>query len=399
MTRAKAFMMGDWKSLWNKCLTQGHARSERLEKDPQTATTRSNKQVDVLAQKYARAGNLSKASQTICSTLKPSLSPDTFDKLRAKNPQGSTDFDSHHWLTAEEMDVLCGDDDWQNTEAASFSVKKIKQYYARRSPLNAQDADGWRAHEHISWMFHYGDEILHELIRTQLILLYVTADFYKGHLTEVAGGKFFALEKPNKSLRPIIIGSTWWRALASLSVTEVNSDVAIFLTSKYNNFMQFAGQKDDATRCAQITQLLASDWDAYHADNPLVVIQLDIINTFCSIRRQAQFDVLAEKASTSYDNGHVQDGDSIPCAPSLRKYWGYFQSMQGHDSTLRFNNHKGHSHLLPCSKGGQQGDGFETVCFAVTIHPSIGCVFTLHAKGQPFAMIFSLWPLCERPWP
>jgi len=51
MTRAKAFMMGDWKSLWNKCLTQGQARSDRLKKDPQTATTQSNKQVDVLAQK------------------------------------------------------------------------------------------------------------------------------------------------------------------------------------------------------------------------------------------------------------------------------------------------------------------------------------------------------------
>jgi hypothetical protein len=130
--------------------------------------------VDVLAQKYPRAGNLSKASQTICSTLKPSLSPDTFDKLRAKNPQDSTDYDSSHWPTADEMDVLRGDDDWQNILAASFSVKKIKQYYARRSPLSAQDADGWRAREHIAWMFHDGDEILHELIRTQLILPYAS---------------------------------------------------------------------------------------------------------------------------------------------------------------------------------------------------------------------------------
>ena len=63
---------------------------------PQTATTQSTKQVYVLAQKYARAGNLSKASQTICSTLKPALKPDTLDKLKAKNLQDSTDFDSRH---------------------------------------------------------------------------------------------------------------------------------------------------------------------------------------------------------------------------------------------------------------------------------------------------------------
>ena len=86
MTRAKAFLKGDRKSLWNNCLTHVHARSDRLKKDPQTATTRSTKQLDVLAQKYACAGNLSKASQIVCSTLKPSLSPDTLDKLQAKKP-------------------------------------------------------------------------------------------------------------------------------------------------------------------------------------------------------------------------------------------------------------------------------------------------------------------------
>jgi len=78
------------------------------------------------------------------------------------------------------------------------------------------------------------------------------------------------------------------------------------------------------TRCAQVTQLLASDWDVHNVDNPLVVMKLDIINAFYSVRRQAQSDVLAEKAFTSCDNGNVRDGDMIPCARSLRKYSGYF---------------------------------------------------------------------------
>jgi len=113
MTRAKAFMKGDWKSLWNKCRSQGVARQDKLAQAPQTATTQRTKQVDALAQKYARAGNLSKASQTICSALKPALKLDTLDKLKAQKPQDSTDFDSSscHWLTAEEMDTLRRDDD------------------------------------------------------------------------------------------------------------------------------------------------------------------------------------------------------------------------------------------------------------------------------------------------
>jgi len=249
------------------------------------------------------------------------------------------------------------------------------------------------------YMFNDGDEIFHDLIRTQLILPYVKGDFYERHLSEAAGGKFFALEKPNDSVRPVIIGSTWRRASASLSVAEVNSEVANFLMSTYDNFLQFACQKDGATRCAQITQLIASNGEVHDVDNPLVVMQLDIINAFCSIRRQAQFDVLAERASTSYDNGKVRDGDMIPCAPSLRKYWCYFQSMQGRSaSTLRFSDHRGQPHHLTCSKGGQQGDGFETVRFAVTIHPSVGRVFQRHPDCKGTATcddIFVVAPLQE----
>jgi len=92
-------------------------------------------------------------------------------------------------------------------------------------------------------MFDDGDEMFHDLIRTQLILPYVKGDFYEGYLSEAAGGKFFALEKPNDSVRPVIIGSTWRRAPASLSIAEVNSDVVNHLMSTYDNFLQFVCQK------------------------------------------------------------------------------------------------------------------------------------------------------------
>jgi len=53
---------------------------------------------------------------------------------------------------------------------------------------------------------------------------------------------------------------------------------------------------------------------------------------------------------------------------------------------------------LPCSKGGQQGDGFETVRFAATIHPSIGRVFQRHPACTGAAIcddIFVVAPLQE----
>jgi len=108
------------------------------------------------------------------------------------------------------------------------------------------------------------------------------------------------------------------------------------------------------------------------------VIQIDIINAYPSADWQAQFDVLAGRASKSYDNGHVHMGDDIPCPSPLRHYWSYFESMQGTASTLHFSDYQGQAHKIACSKGGQQGDAFETVRFVVTTFPSFGRVFPHH---------------------
>jgi len=47
-------------------------------------------------------------------------------------------------------------------------------------------------------------------------------DFLVDHLDEIAGGRIFALEKANNSLRPIFIGSLWRRCATRLGVAEVS---------------------------------------------------------------------------------------------------------------------------------------------------------------------------------
>jgi len=71
-------------------------------------------------------------------------------------------------------------------------------------------------------------------------------------------------------------------------------------------FHSIGGESDGATRCVQVTQLLAAAWLQHSDENPLVVIQLDIANAYFSTNRLAKFDVLAGRAFKSYDNGHVQ---------------------------------------------------------------------------------------------
>jgi len=207
--------------------------------------------------------------------------------------------------------------------------------------------------------------------------------FYPGHSEEVAVGKYFAMVKPNvngapilsawgasvdANVRGIVISSTWRRCSASRAVAESSLAVADYLLGQYDNFLQFAGQKDGATRCAQIVQLLLANHVDHDVSDPLAAVQLDASNAFCSVARQPQFDVLAIKASCSYDNGRVQVGDELPRPRALDKYWGYFLSMQGNASTMRYSDNQGVTHHLPCSKGGQQGDGLLTIRFAVTVH-------------------------------
>jgi len=175
-------------------------------------------------------------------------------------------------------------------------------------------------------------------------------------------------------------------------VAESSLAVGDYLLGQYENFLQLAGQKDEATRCAQIVQLLLAKHVDHDVSDPLVVVQLDASNAFCSVARQPQFDVLSGKTSRSYDNGRVQDGDKLPRPRTLDKYWGYFLSTQGIASTMRYSDNQGVTHHLPCSKGGQQGDDSETIRFAVTVHPSIGLlrVCERHLDCKAFVTISSL---------
>ena len=52
--------------------------------------------------------------------------------------------------------------------------------------------------------------------------------------------------------------------------------------------------------------------------------------------------------------------------------------MQGNASIMLLSDNQGVTHHLPCCKWGQQGDGLETIRFAVTVHPSIGRVCEQH---------------------
>jgi len=156
------------------------------------------------------------------------------------------DFDKPFWQSTADMDALRQED----------------------------DCDGWRPREHVAFLFAEEDEEFHNLIRKQMVMPFILGDFFPGHSEEAAGGKYFALVKPNANgapflnamgasvdanVRGIVIGSTWRHCSASLAVDESSLTVTDYLLVQCDNFLQFAGQKDGATQCAQIVQLLLAN--------------------------------------------------------------------------------------------------------------------------------------------
>ena len=63
-------------------------------------------------------------------------------------------------------------------------------------------------------------------------------------------------------------------------MAESSLAVADYLLGQYGNFLHFAGQKDGATRCAQIVQLLLANHVDHDVSDPLVAVQLDASNAF-----------------------------------------------------------------------------------------------------------------------
>jgi len=59
------FLKEVWESLWNKCVAKGRACQDKLVANPLSASSRTYAQTEMMAPKQARAGNLSKANQTV----------------------------------------------------------------------------------------------------------------------------------------------------------------------------------------------------------------------------------------------------------------------------------------------------------------------------------------------
>ena len=380
----KKFRQGKWESLWKMAMTKAEQIRVKRDKHPNQPRARTDTQKDSYAQKCAKAGNLSKANQTICSELVPSCDENTLPQLQSLHPHGDLNFNRQHWPEEHMIRDYWASAEGQEVVDKHFSLKKIRQYFCKRKPLAAADVDGWRGREHLAWMFTNDDTEFQELIRSEFLLPYLTNEFLQIYAKENAGGLLFAFLKANGRLRPLVCGDAWRRCIASLIAQFVKLDAAHFFTSTFPNFIQCAGGlRDGATICAQTLQTLVSapvPEGEVHA-----LLNIDLRNAFNEANRHAGFDALVGKASRANDDGRVQIGDQLPNLASMHMFFLYFQAMHQCPSTLRFTDHKGTVHHIEGTTGGQQGDPLEMLRFCLTIHPIWGRVMARSPQARAAA--------------
>jgi len=172
---------------------------------------------------------------------------------------------------------------------------------------------------------------LQKFLCTHLILQNILGKLLADHPDKIAGDRMFALENVKTSLcAPSSLALYGVDALHALALPKCAAMQLLFPCHHTRVSYNLASNLIVATRCAQVTDLLAAAWAQHSDENPLVMIQLDIVIAYPSADRQARFDLLAaEGGLPRRTTMGMFKWDDIPCPSSLYQYWSYFESMQG----------------------------------------------------------------------
>ncbi len=131
---------------------------------------------------------------------------------------------------------------------------------------------------------------------------------------ELSGSYLIALEKPNGGIRRKAPVDIWRRATGNAIVQAVQPVAAKVCIETYPNFKQLALSKDGASHFRGLYLLNSAYYDpsftsASDAEDPMVIINLDISNTFGTLCARLVLDYLSDKVSRDYACGINTDAD------------------------------------------------------------------------------------------
>jgi len=136
-----------------------------------------------------------------------------------------------------------------------------------------------------------------------------------------------ALQKPSGGIRGIAPVDIWRRATGHAIVQATQQTAAKTCIDTYPNFKQLALSKDGASHCLYFLNAAYSEpaFTSAEAEDPMVIMKLDISNAFGSLCARLVLDVLSGKASRDYACGVKVDEDFETAVHKLRAYFGFFK--------------------------------------------------------------------------
>ena len=184
-------------------LQAGERARARTVKNPRRNKAKSQEEKDTYSQKCARAGNLSKAAETLYKEDLPACTPDTVDKLRALHPEGELNYNKQFRPTREHEAEFWESEEGRNLMLDALSLRETKAYFRKCPALGAPDPDGWRGREHASF-FQNDDADAQQRIIDHLIVPYAKGDFHEDYIDEHAKGRLSVFfKKVRVKIRPI----------------------------------------------------------------------------------------------------------------------------------------------------------------------------------------------------
>jgi hypothetical protein len=216
---------------------------------------------------------------------------------------------------------------------------------------------------HISSSDPDNDE-LKTLIHDCFYMPWLTGDFLTDFAPELVGSYLIDLEKPNAGIRGIVPVDIWRRATGNVFIVQAAQPVAVNVCIEtYPNFKKLDLSKDGASHFLYLlnsTYYDLSFTSAPDEEDPMVIINLDISNTFGTLCARLVLDHLSGKVSRDYSCGINTDTDFETTVHELKVYFGFFRLQRTCETILRFFSYDGVTNYVDSKEivrtGGLQGD-------------------------------------------
>ena len=355
--RCIKFLQGEWEALYLQALQDGQKSLARMARAQRCEATRSRgfKASLEQAKLCIRRGNLSKGARILTGqgTVNDVAA---YTELQAKHPGDvpPATFPADYVLPEldeeqeRELERLCSTANMARVAGAFLAESHPDQF-------------GWRTREYIAPMLNAPG--LGALVNEIFILPHLHGKLPAKFVECYRGGKLIALSKaPKPGVRPIAIGDAFRRVADKALQPFSKKALAYFFEHEYSNVKQFASGSLHGTDKYVAAVLLALQEDpapsippSTLAEDPMVILQLDMVNAFNALQRQTVFDMITGCYDRTYAKGRLTHANT-PKLPD--KFSVHIPSIRAHyegDGHLIFVDNEGTVRQVVSRTGTQQG--------------------------------------------